>query len=491
MTRNATATLAEFAATTRFEDIDPQIRELSRLLIIDSLGCAIAGHLVSKGTIPRDLVRRMGGEGAAAVIGERTRCPIPFACLANGELINALDFDAILAPGHVVPYVVPPALAFAERADASGQELIAAVAIAHEVGCRVAAALDGIRRWDDTDEATATRLSPASGYGSTIFGAVAGAGAILRFDGRQMANLFGIAGYAAPVPSLAKFLHAKHSFHAKYTSAGQLAMSAAVCTELAAAGYHGDESILDGDFGFWKMFASQSCNWDFMLGELGTSWRMVRNEFKPYPCFRMSHDAITVLRELIAEHRVDPGAITRITATADPICLSECYLSTSLTDHTDAQLSWRRLLATAAFYPPGPEWQTTALDDPRVLALSARIEIIPAVNSTDALQILRTDASFNKAYPAWLKSTLEFDAGGTVLRKAAPPITKGHPANPMTPAEIEAKYLVNASSVLGPSAAQASLALLKEMERHSTTDIVRALTPPPDRLRSEARAAGM
>src|SRR5262249_42027945 len=155
-----------------------------------------------------------------SVIGTRMRRPVALACLANGELINALDHDAILAPGHVSPYVIPPALAFAEQRDASGEELIAAVAIAHEVGCRVAASLDGIRRWDDDDQGAVMRLSPASGYGSTIFGAVAGAAAILGFDAKAMANLFGIAGYAAPVPTLTKFLHAKHSFHAKYTSAG-------------------------------------------------------------------------------------------------------------------------------------------------------------------------------------------------------------------------------------------------------------------------------
>ena len=488
MTQNITATLAEFTAATRFEAIDPKIRELTRLLIIDSLGCAVAGHLVGKGTIPRDYVRRMGGVETASVIGSDLRSPIPLACLANGELINALDHDAILAPGHVSPYVIPPALAFAESTDASGKDLIAAIAIAHEVGCRVAASLDGIRRWEDD---SVMRLSPASGYGSTIFGAVAGAASILGFDGKQVANLFGIAGYAAPVPTLTKFLHAKHSFHAKYTSAGQLAMSAAVSVDLAAAGYHGDETILDGDFGFWKMFASQSFSVDFLLGELGTAWRMARNEFKPYPCFRMSHDAITVLRDLMAEHRIDPAAITRMRATADPICLSECYLSTSLTDHTDAQLSWRRLLATAAFYEPGPEWQTAALTDARVLALSERIEIVPATDSKEALQNLRSEASFDKAFPAWLKSTLELEVEGKILRKAAPPITKGHPANPLTPAEIEAKYLTNTASVLGVSGAAASLAILKNMEHNTTRDIVKALMPSSDRSRDDVLEGGV
>src|SRR5205814_7761403 len=136
--------------------------------LIDSLGCAIGGHLVSKGTIPRDLIIGMGGSGQASIVGSTKSAPLPFASFVNGELINALDFDAILAPGHVSPYVTPPALAFAEVKNATGKELIAANALAHEVGCRVAAALDGIRQWDGDK---AVRLSPASGYGSVIFGA--------------------------------------------------------------------------------------------------------------------------------------------------------------------------------------------------------------------------------------------------------------------------------------------------------------------------------
>ena len=47
----------------------------------------------------------------------------------------------------------------------------------------------------------------------------------------------------------------------------------------------------------------------------------------------------------------------------------------------------------------------------------------------------------------------------------------------MSAAEIEAKYLINAGSVLGESAAETSLALLKVMERHRTGDILQALTP--------------
>lgn len=477
MNHNATAKLAEFSADLTYADIPAPMREIGKWLLIDSLGAAIGGHVVSKGTIPRDLALKMGGSEDASIIGHSGRVPIPLACLANGELINALDYDAILAPGHVVPYVMPPALAFAELANASGEALITAVVLAHEIGCRVAAALDGIRRRDGVQGVGSAQLSPASGYGSTIFGAVAGAGNVLGFDGPQMANLFGIAGYAAPVPGLAKFLTAKHSFHAKYTSAGQLAMAAATSTLLAQAGYHGDETILDGEFGFWRMFASSTCDWDFMLGGLGTEWRLARNEFKPFPAFRMSHDAITAVRAIIGEHAIDPAKITAIRTTADPICLSECYLSTSLTDHTDAQLSWRRLLATSAFYEPGPEWQLAALTDERVLRLSERITVSPATDAAAPRQDTNSDVAFEKAFPTWLKSSLEIDADGQTYRAAAPTVTKGHPDNAMTTQELESKFLINAEAVIGATRAKAALASLLNMENLQASEIMAATRP--------------
>lgn len=471
-----TVQLAQFAAELHYDDLPSDVQDIARTLLIDTLGCAVAGHSVDKGAIPVALAAEAGGAAQASVLGADFQAPLAMACLANGELMNALDFDAILAPGHVTPFVMPPTIAFAEHRKASGADLLLAVVLAHEVGCRVSAALDGMRQWEVPGPDGRSPLSPASGYGSVIFGAVAGAARLLGFDTPAMANLFGIAGYAAPVPGLTKFVTAPHSFHVKYTSAGQLAMNAAVSVQLAERGFHGDETVLDGEYGFWRMFASRRCDWDFMLGDLGTEWRIRRAEIKPFPAFRMSHDALGTLRRLMSAERIEPDKVTRIKVTADPLCISDCYLNTELRDHTDGQLSWRHLVAAATFYERPASWQVEAMNDERVRKLAQAVEIVPIGDSRAVERQLEAGGEVDRAFPAWLKSEVTIETDDRTCTADSPAVTKGHPENPLSDAELDEKFLSNTSVALG-ARARLALDLLKNAPEHGAAELVAALRP--------------
>src|SRR5262249_24363132 len=158
--------------------------------------------------------------------------------------------------------------------------------------------------------------------------------------------------------------------------------------------------------------------------------------FKPFPCFRMSHDALTAVRSLLDEHGIDPATITRIQTTADPLCTSECYTNPIVSDHSDAQLSWPHLLAAAAFYPDRTWWQIEAIGDPRVQELARRVEVVPLGDVKAAEQQLLSGGDVDRAYPVWLKSSVELVVGDRTYSLAAPPVTKGHPDSPMTRAEL-------------------------------------------------------
>jgi len=474
----ATRILAEFAARTRFADIPEDVRRMSKNLLLDSLGCALPGQFVDKGKIALDLVDALGGKATCSLVGTRAKTSSVLACFTNGELINALDFDAILAPGHITPYVIPPALAMAEERGASGAELIAAVAIAHEVGCRVAASLAGLRELKGRGSRLHYALSPVSGYGSSAFGAVAGAASVLGFDAEAMANAFGLAGYAAPVPSLTKYLHAKHSFHVKYTSSGLVAMAGCLSALLGRAGYGGDETVLDGPYGFWRMFGSKSCNWEFMLGQLGKEWRMLRAEPKPFPCFRMSHAAIDAFRQLLRHHAVNPDEITSVEVTADPVSMADCYMNRQLHNHTDAQLSWPYVVAVAAYHEPGLAWQREGFQDKRVYRLMERVGIKRSPDWGQALYQLRNRDASTGEFPVWLRSTVEVEVGGRTLTNQLEGHTKGHPENPMTDKDLDEKFFHNASSVLSEQASERALRRLRELETAGDVrEILSALTP--------------
>src|SRR5689334_17565552 len=114
--------LADFAHDVDFASLPAPVVEECRRIVLDSLGCALAATDEPKGSIGIEYGRVMGGSGSATIIGTPHRVSMFGAAFANGELINALDFDAVLPPGHVTPYVLPGALAVAETLQLSGKE---------------------------------------------------------------------------------------------------------------------------------------------------------------------------------------------------------------------------------------------------------------------------------------------------------------------------------------------------------------------------------
>jgi 2-methylcitrate dehydratase PrpD len=173
----ATRWLANFAVEVRFGNLPaPLVREI-KFLLLDHIGCALAGGGVDKGRIAVELAQSLGGAPDATIIGQKRKVAVTNAAFANGELFNSLDWDPI---PHTLPCVIAGTLALAEQKQASGVDLIVAIAVAYEIASRMAQVLPG-------------DLTPAPhGYGSSIFGAVAGAGRILQLDCDRMAHAFGI-----------------------------------------------------------------------------------------------------------------------------------------------------------------------------------------------------------------------------------------------------------------------------------------------------------
>ena len=86
------------ASTRQLPDI--VVQECKRD-ILDSLGVALAGIDHPRGRIGVEMGRRIGTAGDATIIGTGERTTVYGAAFANSELLNALDADSVLLPGHV------------------------------------------------------------------------------------------------------------------------------------------------------------------------------------------------------------------------------------------------------------------------------------------------------------------------------------------------------------------------------------------------------
>lgn len=218
-------TFAAFAADTRFEALPSVVVQECKRLLLDSLGCALGGLSHPKGTIGVEYAR-LQGPGTpgmqASILGTGERVSAIAAGFANGELINALDFDALLPPGHVSPYVIPGALAAAELVRASGKDLLCAMAIAHELSNRMGKGLDYLRDIKDG------KISPppVHGYSSTVFGATAAIGKVKGYAQAKLADAIGIAASMSPINAQWSWSQHIPIATVKYAVAGALVQTA-------------------------------------------------------------------------------------------------------------------------------------------------------------------------------------------------------------------------------------------------------------------------
>ena len=369
-------TLAEFATQTQYADLPASVAEESRRLLLDSIGCAIGGLSHSRGTIAVDYAR-LQGPGApgsqARVLGTALRTSINAASFANAELITTLDYDAILPPGHVTPYVLPGALAFAEAGAVSGRQLLCAIAVAHEMSHRIGKAQDYLRDVKDG------KISPppVHGYSSTVFGATAAIGMVKGHSVQTVAHAMGIAGSMAPVNSQWSFSVHPSFASVKYHVAGQLANTATHAAMLAELGHTGDLDLLDDPDCGWRRMINTS-RWDIqrITPALGREWWFPNEQsYKPYPHCRILHAPLDALAEVLETHQIQVQEIEQIRAWVEGFVMQPLWLNKTIEHVTQAQFSMAHGLSVGAHrIPVGKRWQSPeVVFDPSVLALMEKI----------------------------------------------------------------------------------------------------------------------
>ncbi len=463
--------LAGFAHSTSYPDLPLPVVAESRRLLLDSIGAALAAVDSPKGRIGIDYGRMTGGTGRASVIGTRHRLNIFGAAFANAELINALDMDAILPPGHVTPYVLPGALAVGEERGRSGKDLIRAIAISHEISWRLGKSMDYLRDTKDGKVAT----PQVYGYSSTIFGATAAICLMQDMPAEVMANALGIAGCISPVNAqMAWFDHAPSST-IKYLLGGTLTQSAMTAAHMAALGHRGDRMVLDDrEVGYPRFMGTQRWEPDFITRDLGTQWNFpAETSYKPYAHCRILHALADVLIDLVRSHGIRPEEIEGIKVWVEGMVERPIWLNRVIDDVLDAQFSIAHGIAVAAHCPPTARaWQDPALVfSPSVMALMDKVthEVHP-----DYVKLL---TSHGASRPA----RVELRARGTTFTgekrypKGSP---SPDPSSAMTDGELADKFRANALGVIAPDQAERVIAMVAGLEAVEDIGPLMALTAP-------------
>jgi len=443
--------IAEFVVEMRFEDLPEAVVHEAKRSFLDAIGCAIAGIATEKGKISVALARRLGGPSESSIIGMGDKVSCCNAAFANGELINALDYDAL---PHVQPFVIPPALAAAESAKASGRDLILAIVLAEEISKRLSMALRGTMI-----QKLMKDLETPAVWGNghhCIFGAAAGAGKILRLNRQKMTHALGIAGYLAPVPYCGKWDRIAPKPIIKYAPIGWICSSAVNAVLIADMGYTGDPTVFDGDYGFWRFYSSESWNPDLVMDQLGKKWLFTDILYKFYPCCSFFCTQLDCFRSIIDKNNLVPEEIESVNVLSAPFFASPNPME--VTNQVDAQFSPPYVIAVAAHrVKVGRDWQDfDTIRDKSILGFMKKVNFQVHPGVADAKR---------KDPRSWL-AKVEVMAKGKVFteERMYPKGTNGTDFK-ATDEELVEKFRGNASGLLTQDKIDRVIRSLLDLER--------------------------
>lgn len=385
--------LVTFLIETEFKHLPSEIVHEAKRGLLDALGCAVAGIATDKGKIAVSLSKRLGGPQESSILGVGDRVSCVNAAMANGELINGLDFDAI---SHIHPFAIPPALAMAESAKSSGKDLILSTVLAQEVAKRFVLALSNMLT-KLTEEARTPDVFGNSN--ETIFGATAGAGKILNLSAGEMAHALGIAAYLCPLPVCRDWEDAIPKSMIKYVSAGWICQTSVSAALLAREGYTGNPHVFDGEYGFWRFYGAERWSPEMVVDGLGNKWRFMEMAYKPYPCCRFFHGQLDAFIDIIDKNNLQPDDIESVTSYAIPFVANAAPYDVQT--QIDAQFSLPFVFAVAAHHIKiGAAWQDwETIRDPKIRAFMKKVTMTV---DPKAVEVKRKDP---KSWPARVEVT--------------------------------------------------------------------------------------
>jgi 2-methylcitrate dehydratase PrpD len=283
--------VADWLAKLDFESLPPTVRSDAALRILDTLGVALAGTNTPIGRAVKEAGAALGRGDEATVIGGG-RSSASLGALVNGTLAHALDFDDTHA-GLVMRPSAPScavAMAMVEATGGNGRDLLLDVAAGIELHCRLGLVAPGGFR--------GAGQHPASVLGTVIAAFVAARR--LGLDSERMVMAAGIAG------SQASGIIEAHSDgnSSKHLHPGWAAHGGIVAAHLAAAGFTGPRTVLDGLYGVFRSGA-QELLFERAGNALGEQWHMLDSSFKLYPCDQPIHAFVEAALALRREHGLD------------------------------------------------------------------------------------------------------------------------------------------------------------------------------------------
>ena len=278
---------------------DAELGDRAQLLLYDYLAVANRGAASDSSSAARQAMGD-GATGPAVLEGTGLRSSPGTAALLNAVSGHSIELDDIYEPGslHAGVVVWPAVLAMGDERDSTPDETLAAAIVGYDVMCRLGKI-----------------LGPATAYGRGfhptgvcgVFGAAASAGRLLGLSTDHMVSALGIAATMAS----GSMEYLSDGAWTKRLNPGLAAADGITAARLAAAGFRGPETGLEGSSGFLTGYgdADSLARTDLPF-ELGEGIRMT--SVKLYPCCRYIHGCVDLLIDIASTEGLGPDRIDAI-----------------------------------------------------------------------------------------------------------------------------------------------------------------------------------
>ena len=451
----ATLQLARWISTLAYTDLPERTRHVVRLAILDTVGCGVYGFATpwTQALLKWAQAGAAGGPAGRARVWNdaQPRLRAADAAMVNGTSCHAFELDdyhnAKLHPGAVV---IPAALAMAEERNASGEQLVTAIAAGYEVMIRSSLALNPsaarLRGW---------HLTGVCGP----FGAAAACAVLMGLDAERTAWALGLAG----TQGSGLWAFNADGAMSKRLHAGKAAHSGVLATELAAAGFTGPTQIYETDDGGFLKAYSDASSAAPLTHELGRVYHLDAVSIKPYSCCGSTHayiDAALELRKRMG-NAWEPSRPVQVgmSKVVDVQCGFDYTPSSAL----NAQMSLRYCLAAALtdgqVLPQ--QFSKAKMNDAALGTLAAHLELVD-------------DPALDKLYPVHFAGWVAAKVNNDWMRVDILDPT-GSLAAPMDAAALSRKLAGNNPQL--PVERIAAVAL--NIEQHSARELIDLLVASP------------
>ena len=369
-----TRAIAEFVSGLRYDDIPNEVIARIKLLILDSLGCALYGSALEWSRILRATLGAIDKTDGCRVWGTAERLSAPHAALVNGTLIQSFELDDVHRQGvlHVGAVTLPPLIAVTEmRSGLTGRDFLRAAVAGYEIGPRVGKCMGP------------QHIGQGWHSGATVgvFSAASGASAALGLTADQTVHALGIAGTQS-----AGLMAAQYGAMVKRMHAGRAAQSGLYAALLAQNGFTGIVDVFESPYGgFCTTFSRSTDRFDLsqLSFELGRQWESLCVSLKFYACVGSNHTTLDAIRTMQTRRPFGPEDIDEIVVHGSHVTVEHVGWPYEPQGLTSAQLNLPFCVATLLLEGDVfvDQFDEDVVEDQARIALSrkVRVEHDPAI----------------------------------------------------------------------------------------------------------------